>query len=85
MRPENNVIKITCSDEAAEYLTKLLSFLKYCVGIGHSVGIKISPDNFVYGFDGDGSSRISSLELNGEPVEDYKREKSLKRRLRFKL
>lgn len=66
-----NKIEIECSPFAAKQLIPLIKEIEYMGNIGASRQIKIddydNEDSF--GFDGDGSSKIGSVKLNGEEIE----------------
>jgi len=66
---DSKTITIKCSKQASEDLIRLLEHLKVWGNIGHSgsiladppYGIKVPKDGKMFGFDGDGSSKIWSI------------------------
>jgi len=67
----DNKIEIECSEFAAKQIYPLLKELKYMGDAGASRQVKI--DNYdgedKFGFDGDGSSKIGRIRVNGEEIE----------------
>ena len=67
----SNKIEIECSEFAAKQLYPLLRQLEYMGNAGASR--KISIENYdgedSFGFDGDGSSKIGRIAVNGEEIE----------------
>lgn len=66
-----NKIEIECSELAAKQLVPLIKQLEYMGNAGASRTIRI--ENYdgedTFGFDGDGSSKIGVVRVNGEEIE----------------
>lgn len=64
---ETEQVIVTVRKGSGENLKKLLDHIKEIGNIGHSFEIVVDPDNKEYkesfGWDGDGSDRIESVEL----------------------
>ena len=59
--------------DGANSMASMLAYIGKAAGVGHSFSIVVDPGDSEYektfGFDGDGSDRIISVELDGEAVE----------------
>lgn len=73
--PPERVLTVTFSGQGdgAESMAKMLAYIGKIGGIGHSFGVVVDPENSEFkrqfGFDGDGSDRILSVELDGDVME----------------
>ncbi len=70
----DHVIELTVTDQALEELLPLLQELKRMGSGGSSRSIKIEDwdGNSNFGFDGDGSSKIRSITVDGAEVDSKK-------------
>jgi hypothetical protein len=69
---DSKTITITCTPFASEQLIGLLKQLKYFGSVGHSATVRTDPEyrseSKDFGFDGDGSSQIYSIEVDGKVI-----------------
>jgi len=64
------VIQVICNRNGAEGIIKILSYLKWCGGVGHSCTLK-DENLMIGGIDGDGEDCIKSVTLDGETVDKW--------------
>lgn len=69
---DGNDIRILCSEDAAISLVKLLSTIQTMGNQGASRSIMIE-DYGRHDFDGDGSAKIDSITINGQPLKKFKK------------
>lgn len=69
---DSKTITIKCTPFASEQLVELLKQLRFFGNIGHSATVRTDPEygseSKDFGFDGDGSSQIYSMELDGKVI-----------------